>query len=377
VREHDVGFDSFEGLPEDWVQPWGTTPRGTFSMEGRPPALRDARVEFVRGWFQNTLYPFLADLKSAPAGPVLVHYDADIYTSTLFILSTLWNPIPEYYFVFDEFLGEEIIALNDFSSAHPVELEFLCQTNAGGYPNQVFGRMRQVPYTYIHNKVTDMDQQPNSHGVSPAETDSTGFEISLPGGDPDGLPAAADRARNEPVPDLTYRCPTDLTVTKLPLRRVMVIGSCLLAGYRGYIEAADGGCPCDFLLVNNSPQLPKAMPKTPEEYDFQILQIPMRSILPDHDSFRFPQLDHAACEALLKSCTERLTDSLEACMKWNVEHGLLTFVWNFMLPQQNPMGRLLPRYDLRNRVHFTEKLNEALAKRYKSIATLIFLTSIS
>ena len=48
-------------------------------------------------------------------------------------------------------------------------------------------------------------------------------------------------------------------------------------------------------------------------------------------------------------------------MRWNREHGLLTFVTNFLVPQQNPMGRLLPRYDLRNFVYFVERLNEALA----------------
>ncbi len=56
-------------------------------------------------------------------------------------------------------------------------------------------------------------------------------------------------------------------------------------------------------------------------------------------------------------------------MRWNVDHGLLTFLCNFLPPQQDPMGRLLPRYDLRNTIYFVEKLNEALAdelKRYQN-----------
>ena len=35
-------------------------------------------------------------------------------------------------------------------------------------------------------------------------------------------------------------------------------------------------------------------------------------------------------------------------MKYNTQAGLPTLVMNFMVPQYNPMGRLLPRYDLRN-----------------------------
>jgi len=52
-------------------------------------------------------------------------------------------------------------------------------------------------------------------------------------------------------------------------------------------------------------------------------------------------------------------------MRWNKKHGLLTFVTSFILPQQNPMGRLLPRYDLRNLVYFVEKLNGALAEELR------------
>ena len=54
--------------------------------------------------------------------------------------------------------------------------------------------------------------------------------------------------------------------------------------------------------------------------------------------------------------------ALRTAQRWNQQHGTLTFVCNFLVPQQNPMGRLLPRYDLRNFVYFIEKLNEALGR---------------
>ncbi len=44
-----------------------------------------------------------------------------------------------------------------------------------------------------------------------------------------------------------------------------------------------------------------------------------------------------------------------------IERKLLTFVLGFLVPQQNPLGRFQPRYDLRNIMHFVERLNMFLA----------------
>jgi hypothetical protein len=140
------GFDSFEGLPEAWVLPWKTIKAGTFSQAGREPAGLDSRIKFVKGWFQNTLPPFLNSKEGGFGNSVLVHYDADLYSSTLFVLSTLWHAINAYYFVFDEFMAHEIIALDDFSQAFPVEIKFLSQTGVDGYPGRIFGHISRVPF---------------------------------------------------------------------------------------------------------------------------------------------------------------------------------------------------------------------------------------
>jgi len=137
-----VGFDSFEGLPEDWAQAGGRKERGFFSTGGQIPTISDPRVSFEKGWFQDTLPPFLAAHDLSGTTPILVHYDADFYSSTLFVLCMLWPATSGYYFIFDEFMGDELLALDDFSRTFPVELEFLC--SAGEYPVKVFGRMRRI-----------------------------------------------------------------------------------------------------------------------------------------------------------------------------------------------------------------------------------------
>ena len=51
------GFDSFEGLPEDWTG-W-TQEKGTFRQDGAPEV--DRNVKLVKGWFNETLDPFLVE----------------------------------------------------------------------------------------------------------------------------------------------------------------------------------------------------------------------------------------------------------------------------------------------------------------------------
>jgi hypothetical protein len=82
-----IGFDSFEGLPEAWVNVGHQFMPGSFSTEGKLPLITDPRVRFIKGWFQDTLPPFLAHFTTNKA--LLIHCDADIYPSTLFVLCQL------------------------------------------------------------------------------------------------------------------------------------------------------------------------------------------------------------------------------------------------------------------------------------------------
>lgn len=76
-----VGFDSFEGLPEDW-QP--NAQAGSFSV-GKTPEVDDARVSFVVGWFDKTLPGY-----EPPAhDQLIVNVDCDLYSSTRCVLDWL------------------------------------------------------------------------------------------------------------------------------------------------------------------------------------------------------------------------------------------------------------------------------------------------
>lgn len=78
------GFDSFKGLPEFW-RDHRRGHKGAFDMDGELPKVNE-NVELVKGWFNETLEPFL---ESTPGKVSFLHLDADLYSSTKYVLDTL------------------------------------------------------------------------------------------------------------------------------------------------------------------------------------------------------------------------------------------------------------------------------------------------
>ena len=128
-----VGLDSFEGLPEDW----GTFSKGTFDTGGAIPEARDERIVFVKGWFQQTWDETNLLISGRDKSELFVHYDADLYSSTLFALTKIDSLHKPYYALFDEFYGQESRALYDYIKSYDAEVEFLAKTENTGLPNQV------------------------------------------------------------------------------------------------------------------------------------------------------------------------------------------------------------------------------------------------
>ncbi len=112
------GFDSFQGLPEDWKQ--GES-RGSYSTEGVIPAV-PSNVELHHGWFDKTLPEFLQETEEPAA---FVHIDCDIYSSTVTVLDALAPRIrPGTIIVLDDYLGYPDFQQHEFRAFN----EFLDQT---------------------------------------------------------------------------------------------------------------------------------------------------------------------------------------------------------------------------------------------------------
>jgi O-methyltransferase len=118
-----VGFDTFTGLPE-WWRP--TEPAGHFSTHGQVPSIADPRCSFEVGLFQNTLPRYVSanDL----SGRLVVHLDADLFTSTLFVLTTLARVLKSGDILFfDEFSCplDEFRAFDEFVRSYRVKYQVL------------------------------------------------------------------------------------------------------------------------------------------------------------------------------------------------------------------------------------------------------------
>ena len=92
------GFDTFTGLPENW----GPFKKGDMSNSNEPPKMDDARVSFFQGLFQQTVPGFIKSYQ--PNKRRIIHMDADLYSSTLYALTTLSPFIQKGDIIFfDEF----------------------------------------------------------------------------------------------------------------------------------------------------------------------------------------------------------------------------------------------------------------------------------
>lgn len=91
------GFDSFEGLPEDWRAAF---PAGSFAVD-TPPDVPGA--ELVVGWFADTLPAFLAEHDGSID---FLHVDADLYSAAVTVLDLVGPRLrPGSIVVFDEFFN--------------------------------------------------------------------------------------------------------------------------------------------------------------------------------------------------------------------------------------------------------------------------------
>lgn len=120
------GFDTFNGLPENW----GTFKKGDMSNGNEPPKLDDTRHTFYQGLFQSTLYDFLENYNSTKKK--VIHLDADLYTATLFVLTTISPYLRKGdILIFDEFNVpmHEFKAFNEWSTSFYVEYSVIGEVN--------------------------------------------------------------------------------------------------------------------------------------------------------------------------------------------------------------------------------------------------------
>lgn len=127
------GFDSFEGLPDNWDGTFET--KGKFTVGGRLPRV-PSNVTLHAGWFDDTLPRFLKQ-HNEPVS--FVHIDCDIYSSTRTVLGLLADRLRagavivfDEYFNYNNWQQHEFRAFQEFVAERGLRYEYLGFTARGG-----------------------------------------------------------------------------------------------------------------------------------------------------------------------------------------------------------------------------------------------------
>ncbi|MGE5797662.1 MAG: class I SAM-dependent methyltransferase [Ignavibacteria bacterium] len=120
------GFDTFTGLPEKW----GPYNIGDMKPKAEVPEFHDKRSILINGLFQKSLNEFLNkyDLKRKK----IIHMDADLYSSTSYVLHSLTPYIGRGdIIIFDEFNVpmHEFKAFSEWTKINYIEYEVIASVN--------------------------------------------------------------------------------------------------------------------------------------------------------------------------------------------------------------------------------------------------------
>jgi O-methyltransferase len=122
------GFDTFEGLPESW----GAFKKGDMNARLASLELEDKRGTYIKGLFQDSVPGFLQNTRLDNGKRKLIHLDADLFSSTLFALTSLAPHLkPGDILLFDEFNvpNHEYYAFRMFTESYYVKTTLIAAVN--------------------------------------------------------------------------------------------------------------------------------------------------------------------------------------------------------------------------------------------------------
>ena len=122
------GFDSFEGLPEDWTH---FQKAGRFSTEGKLPDNLPPNARLHAGWFNETLPKFLVE-EAGTDSIRFLHIDSDLYSSAKTVLGELGSRITsgtvivfDDYYNYPNWQNGEFKAWKEYVAFHGIEFEYI------------------------------------------------------------------------------------------------------------------------------------------------------------------------------------------------------------------------------------------------------------
>jgi hypothetical protein len=133
------GFDSFRGLPDDWILP--SHRKGTFATGGRPCFRPRGNGRLVVGMVEDTLPAFLVEQRRPPVA--FCHFDLDLYRPTLNALHGLASHfVPGSVCLFDEWTttADEREAFGHFLVEHKLVAAYAGQRSDRAFAWKIIGK---------------------------------------------------------------------------------------------------------------------------------------------------------------------------------------------------------------------------------------------
>ena len=157
------GFDSFEGIPEEHLDPNNIWKKGDFTRGGHPPESLMNRddIKLVKGWFEDSLNADVANL-IGPGSIGIAHFDCDTYSSSL----TCWRWLlennlvsPGTIIVYDDWGAYKLKGCGEFEIGEA--MAHLQISRNYGVEFEDLGEYNVIPNEYIVKifRVSKLNQQ--------------------------------------------------------------------------------------------------------------------------------------------------------------------------------------------------------------------------
>jgi hypothetical protein len=118
------------------------------------------------------------------------------------------------------------------------------------------------------------------------------------------------------IDDHLYRIPSNLS-SNLDIKNVLFIGSCLMGGWPAILKDYCSSTKFDQIDFNNCSKLPPIDAESAARIDFQILQIPLRAVMPEGMYFNLKYSDDAGFTAFFDAVVENVNQNFHAITEYN------------------------------------------------------------
>jgi len=127
--------------------------------------------------------------------------------------------------------------------------------------------------------------------------------------------------------------PHDLSVTETKISKVLVIGSCMAEAYIKNFKTFAPDITFDHVMFNNVAEIPDLDANEARSYDLQYIQLSLRHVVLDQVIDFSGFITAGMADAILTRGKQLMRLMLDAVLKHNKTHNLLTLVANFLVPQ--------------------------------------------